>query len=470
MTIRVRYAPSPTGLMHIGHLRAALPNLLLATKASLEGEGGTLILRIEDTDFDRNKIDSESGFYEDLAWLGFEFVEGPHVGGPVGPYRTMERAERGDYTAAVNKLIASGRAYECFTSTEELDLLRKIQTSKGEPPRYDNRHRNLTEEQKAAYRAEGRVPVIRFRMNDGEIVFNDLIRGEQRFKTENIGGDPVIVRSNGVPLFTFAGAVDDIAMGITHVIRGEDHIVNAAVQVQLYEALGARLPQLAHIALMLDKEGHKMSKRFGALSIKILREQGYIPASLLGYIASLGFAEAPHANATVKELAANFDFGRVGKAPVRFDEDQLLHANTVALHHSTWEQVGAYATPFLPAYVAESQMETLWTMVRESLKTLADIPAALEPILKAPAAQSFTAEEKTFLAAATVALPTTFTESTWSEWTSTLKVATGRKGKELFMPLRRALTGQEHGPELAALLPVWGPQEVKSRLEQAVSC
>ena len=458
--IRIRYAPSPTGLMHVGHLRAALPNILLSIK-----EQGTLVLRIEDTDFERNKTDSEDGFYQDLAWLGFEFAEGPHKGGDYGPYRTMERAERGDYAAAVQKLMDSGRAYECFTSPEELDLLRKIQTGRNEPPRYDNRHRSLSDEQKAAYRAEGRVPVIRFRMNDGEIVFHDLIRGEQRFKTENIGGDPVIVRSNGVPLFTFAGAVDDIAMRITHVIRGEDHIVNAAVQVQLYEALGAAVPQFAHIALMLDKDGHKMSKRFGALSIKTLREQGYLPSSLNGYIASLGFAEAPRANATLQELAANFDFARVGKAPVRFDEEQLAHTNTTNLHHSTWQDVEAYAAPFLPSYATASQMETLWPMVREGVSTLADIPAALEPILKAPAPMALNDADKAFIVTAANALPATFSASTWADWTAELKTLTGRKGKELFMPLRRALTGQEHGPELAQLLPVWGPEEVKNRLQ-----
>ncbi len=458
--LRVRYAPSPTGLMHVGHLRAALPNVLLALK-----EQGTLVLRIEDTDFDRNKIGSEDGFYQDLAWLGFTFTEGPHAGGDYGPYRTMERATRGDYTAAAQKLLAMGRAYECFTSPEELDLLRKIQTSKNEPPRYDNRHRDLTEEQKAKYRAEGREPVIRFRMNDGEIVFNDLIRGEQRFKTENIGGDPVIVRSSGVPLFTFAGAVDDLAMGITHVIRGEDHIVNAAVQMQIYEALGATPPQFAHVALMLDKEGHKMSKRFGALSIKTLREQGYLPSALNGYIASLGFAEMPHANATLEELAQNFDFARVGKAPVRFDEDQLAHTNTTNLHHSVWDDIAPYAMPFLPSYATSSQMETLWPMVREGLKTLADIPSALEPILKAPTPQAFTPEDQTFLQTALSALPATFGPSTYTDWTTELKALTNRKGKELFMPLRRALTGQDHGPELANLLPIWGPEEVKTRLQ-----
>lgn len=462
--IRVRYAPSPTGLMHVGHLRAALPNMLLALKGQ-QGVPGTMVLRIEDTDFDRNKTDSEDGFYRDLAWLGFTFQEGPHKGGDYGPYRTMERAERGDYQAATAKLMAMGRAYECFTTPEELDLLRKIQTSKGEPPRYDNRHRDLTEAQKAAFRAEGRTPVIRFRIKDGEIVFQDLIRGEQRFKTENIGGDPVIVRSNGVPLFSFAGAVDDIAMGITHVIRGEDHIVNAAVQVQIYEALGATPPQFAHVALMLDKEGRKMSKRFGALSIESLRQQGYLPSALNGYIASLGFAELPRANASLQELADSFDFARVGKAPVRFDEDQLAHTNATNLHLSVWDDVAPYAVPFLPEFATASQLEALWPMVRELIDTLAGIPAALEPILKAPAPATLSEDEQAFIRTACDVLPVTFTATTWSDWTAELKALTGRKGKDLFMPLRRALTGQEHGPELAQLLPVWGPEEVRNRLQ-----
>lgn len=183
--VRVRFAPSPTGFMHVGHLRAALPNTLLALHSQ-----GTMILRFEDSDFDRNKLESEPAFFEDLAWLGFEFQEGPHAGGPVGPYRTLERHERGDYKAAVEKLMAQGRAYECFTSPEELDLLRKIQTGKGEPPRYDNRHRNLTEEQKAEFRAQGRQSVIRFKLEDKPISWVDLIRGEQTFKPENLGGRP----------------------------------------------------------------------------------------------------------------------------------------------------------------------------------------------------------------------------------------------------------------------------------------
>ncbi len=464
MTIRVRFAPSPTGFMHVGHLRAALPNVLLGLS-----QQGTLILRFEDSDFERNKPESEAAFFEDLAWLGFEFNEGPHLGGPVAPYTTVERADRGDYKAAVDKLMAIGRAYECFTSPEELDLLRKVQTMKNEPPRYDNRHRNLTEEQKAAYRAEGRQPVIRFKLEDKPITWVDAIRGEQTFQPHNLGGDPVIVRSTGMPLFTFYGAVDDIAMGITHVIRGEDHATNAAIQVQLYEALGATPPQFAHIALMLDKDGHKMSKRLGALQIRQLREQGYLPTAILSYMAGLGLSETHSPSATLPELAVNFSLSKCGKAPVRFDEDQLLHTNTNALHHMDWETVEKHATPFIPAEfrITNDELRAIWPMVRESLKTLADIPAALEPILKAPAPQTFSPEDKSFLQAATEALPATFTATTWSDWTNALKAATGRKGKELFMPLRLALTGQQHGPELAQLLPVWGPTEVKSRLQNA---
>lgn len=465
MTIRVRFAPSPTGNMHVGHLRAALPNVLLALK-----EKGTLILRFEDTDLERNKMESEHNFLEDLAWLGFEFHEGPHLGGPHTPYRTIERAERGDYTSAVKKLMALGRAYECFTTPEELDLLRKIQTGKGEPPRYDNRHRHLSTAQKEAFRAEGREPVIRFVLEDKPITWVDLIRGEQTFHPQNLGGDPVIVRSNGIPLFTFAGAVDDIAMNITHVIRGEDHVTNAAVQLQIYAALGAIPPQFAHIALMLDKEGHKMSKRLGALTIGQLRKQGYLPSAILSYMASLGFSESPRPGATLSELAEAFDFSRCGKAPVRFDEDQLLATNSTALHHADWPQAAAYAAPFFPMGMEEPQQQVLWPLLREGLQTLSDIEQTVHPLLNAPKRVELTTDERAFIAEANNLLPATFTSSTWMEWTLALKEKTGRKGKELFMPLRLALTGQHHGPELAALLPLWGHDEVKSRLQKAANC
>lgn len=464
MTLRLRFAPSPTGHMHVGHLRAALPNALLALK-----EHGTHILRFEDSDFDRNKADAPEAFFADLAWLDFVFQEGPHVGGPVGPYHTLERHARGDYTAAVEKLMALGRAYECFTTPDELDLMRKVQTSKGEPPRYDNRHRNLTEEQKAAFRAEGREPVIRFKLEDGEIAWDDLIRGRQSFMAENLGGDPVIVRSNGLPLFTFYGCVDDIAMNISHVIRGEDHITNAAVQLQMYRALGATPPTFAHIPLMLDAEGHKMSKRLGALQIKQLRERGYLPQALLSYMASLGLSDMPRPGAGLAELAENFDFAKCGKAPVRFDEEQLTHTNKVALHHAEWTEVAAHAAPFFPAHVPAGQQGLLWPLVREMLTTLADIPAAVAPLVDMPAVDIPEAD-RAFVQTALETLPDTFDDGTWQSWTGQLKQQTGRKGKELFMPLRLALTGQSHGPDMASLLSLWGPSATRQRLEAATRC
>lgn len=464
MTLRLRFAPSPTGHMHVGHLRAALPNALLALK-----EHGTHILRFEDSDFDRNKADAPDAFFKDLAWLGFVFNEGPHVGGDVGPYHTLQRHARGDYTAAVAKLMAAGRAYECFTTPDELDLLRKVQTSKGEPPRYDNRHRTLTDGQKAAFRAAGREPVIRFRLDDGEIAWDDLIRGRQSFLAENLGGDPVIVRSNGLPLFTFYGCVDDIAMGITHVIRGEDHITNAAVQLQMYKALGATPPTFAHIPLMLDAEGHKMSKRLGALTIGQLREQGYLPQALLSYMASLGLAEMPRAGASLAELAANFDFSKCGKAPVRFDEEQLTHTNKVALHHAEWAEVATHAAAFFPPHVPASQHAALWPLVREMLITLADIPAAVAPLVDVPHVALPEADHG-FVQTALATLPATFDDTTWQSWTTALKEQTGRKGKDLFMPLRMALTGQSHGPDMASLLALWGPDATRARLQAASRC
>lgn len=472
MTIRIRFAPSPTGFMHVGHLRAALPNVLLALATREGGEKANLILRFEDSDFDRNQLASEPAFMEDLAWLGFDFDEGVHVDNakPFGPYRTLERSERGDYAKAVEKLMAMGRAYECFTSPEELDLLRKVQQSKNEPPRYDNRHRNLTDEQKAAFRAEGRKPVVRFKLTDNEIVFNDLIKGELRFKPENLGGDPVIVRASGLPLFTFYGCVDDIAMNITHVIRGEDHLTNAAVQVQMYEAFGATPPKFAHIPLMLDKDGHKMSKRLGALQIRQLKEQGFLPNAILSYMASLGLAEAPRPGAPIAELSKGFGFDKCGKSPVRFDEEQLAHTNKTTLHHAEWVDVEPYIAAFIPAGVSADSVQALWPQLRESLSTLADLPAALAPITSRPEGLNLPDADAAFIKSSLDVLPEEWNADIWNNWLNKVKEATGRKGKDLFMPLRLALTGQAHGPELAPLMQHWGRAEVVARLSAAARC
>lgn len=465
MTLRLRFAPSPTGYMHVGHLRAALPNALFAM-----ANKATLILRFEDTDLERNKTDSETAFLEDLAWLGFSFNEGPHLGGPFGPYRTIERMERGDYAKAVQQLMDAGRAYECYCTPEELELMKKVQVTKGEAPRYDNRHRNLSDAEKAQFKAEGRKCVIRFKLNDGDIKWNDLIRGEAHFKAENLGGDPVIVRSNGIPLFTFAGAVDDIAMQITHVVRGEDHITNAAVQVQLHEALGNKNPpHFVHTPMMLDKDGHKMSKRLGALTIRQLREQGILANALITYMTSMGMSEAPAPTSTLQSLAEGYSFDQIGKSPVRFDEEAMALANAHAIHQMEWDAAKTHGGHFMPASVPADKQAILWHAVRDTLTTFADLPKAAEAALTEPQTINVTADDKPLLEAALASIPAEpYSREVWKAWTQALQASTGRKGKQLFMPLRQALTGHDHGADMGNLMPLWTPQTLKTRLTNAL--
>ncbi len=461
---RVRFAPSPTGKMHVGHLRAALPNALTAIRSE-----GTFVLRFEDTDIERQVEGAEDIMMAEFSWLDLIPDESLRHGGNYGPYNTLARHERGDYTKAVKKLLKRGRAYECFTSPEELELMRKLQRSRNEPPRYDNRHRDLTEEQKQQYREEGRAPVIRFKLKDGEIKFNDLVRGEQVFKAENLGGDPVIVRSSGTPLFTLGGVVDDINMNITHVIRGEDHVANTAQQVQIFQALGAELPVFAHMPMMLDKDGHKMSKRLGALSIEDLRNQGIVPIALAAYMAGLGFSEiAP--TASMEVLADWFDMEKLGKAPVRFDEDQLFRTNANVLHAMSLEDVKPYLKPFLPTEILASEnLSMFWHAARENITTLADLKEIHIMVFETPEKVDFSDEDKEYLKTALEQFPEgTVVADTWPLWTSKLKNSTDRKGKQLFMPLRQALTGQNHGPDMASLLPIIGEDEIRTRLERCL--
>ncbi len=464
-TPRVRFAPSPTGRLHIGHLRAALPNVFYAKATS-----GSFMVRIEDTDLERHDDNAESTFMEDLAWLGFHPDESPIHGGDYEPYRTRERAARGDYQAAVEKLMADGRAYECFTSEQELDVLRKLQRSRNEPPRYDNRHRELTDAEKEAYRAEGRVPVIRFRMNDGEIKFNDLVRGDVTFQSENLGGDPVIVRSNGIPLFTLAGAVDDINMNITHVIRGEDHVSNTAQQVQIFEALGADVPVFAHLPLLLDSEGQKFSKRLGSLTIENLRHMGILPQALVAYMAGLGFSVPVDPTLPIDDMAKLYEFDKMGRAPVRFDEDQLKRVNATALHALEWEQIAPFAEDFLNnEQLTNPNLPELWQTARANLTLLSELPQWYELIFNEISGE-VESEDQDYIQAALGCLPSgDYTADSWQQWTGNLKESTGRKGKQLFMPLRKALTGQSHGPDMPALFQLMGETTVRARLERALN-
>ena len=461
--VRVRFAPSPTGKLHVGNIRTALANILFA-----RAEGGKFVVRMEDTDLSREVENAELQILSDLAWLGMEADEDPQKGGDYTPYRTNERSERGDYKDAVEKLIADGRVYPCYVSKTELDLMRKIQTSQGQPPHYDNRHRNLSESEKEAFVAEGREPVLRFKLEEGTIAWDDMVRGKVSFEAKNLGGDPIIVRSNGVPVFALAGAVDDISQEITHVVRGEDHVTNTAIQIQIFEALGAKAPTMAHMPMLLDSDGGKLSKRLDSLSVESLRDEGYLPQAILTYMTSLGFSSTPEVG-TVDDLAPHYDFSKMGRSSVRFDTEQLDRVNAGLLHNSDWADIKSYAAPFLKTDKNESDVEAFWMAVRGNIMKLNELQDAYDTCYGNISPIEMGDEDKTYLEMAEKALPSgDYTEETWGQWVGVLKDESGRKGRALFMPLRLALTGRSHGPEMASLLPVLGEELARTRLHRAV--
>lgn len=464
MTVRVRFAPSPTGKLHVGNIRTTLANVLFA-----KANNGTFILRMEDTDDSREVENAEKNMFADLDWLNLTPDEGPAMGGNYAPYRMSERAERGDYQKVIDHLLEIGRAYECFVSKDELGLMRKIQRAAGKPPAYDGRHRNLTEEQKQKFRDEGRKPVIRFKFNDDEQSnFKDLVRGDVSFEVKNLGGDPVIVRDNGVPLFTLAGVVDDINQKISHAIRGEDHVTNTAVQVQIFEALKAKVPTFAHMPMLTDVDGTKLSKRLDGLSIKELREGGYLPMAITSYLASLGFSTGVQIG-TIEKLSTTFDLEKMGRAPVRFDIEQLKRVNANILHDMDYYDDKEYLEGFIPDNkLGEEKLEIFWNATRENIEILTDIKEHFD-ICFGECKGSVVEEDASYIEQAAETLPAEpYTAETWPEWMSTLKQVSGRKGKALFMPLRVALTGQHHGPELANLLPVMGEEVARNRLQSAL--
>lgn len=462
MTVRVRFAPSPTGKVHVGNVRTALANVLFARK-----EKGQFILRFEDTDIERQVEDAEQNMMAALDWLGMTPDESVSHGGDFGPYRTRERAANGDYTKALETLFEMGLAYECFVSKEELDMIRRMRTSRGLPPAYDNRHRDLTDEEREAFRAEGREPVIRFKLLDGEIIFEDMVRGTVRYEAQHLGGDPVIVRSNGIPTFAFAGAVDDINQKITHIIRGEDHVTNTAIQVRIFEALSGECPKFAHLPMMLDHDGGKLSKRLDSLSITQLQERGYMAEAIVSYLAAIGTSTDPQLG-TIDELAERFDFDKVGRAPVRFDLDQVDRLNAQLIHKMEWADVKDRVLELIPSNMDDATLEAFWSAVRPNLQRLEEVTEHFKLCFADIEPAELNGDDASYIEEAEKALPQgPYNNETWSQWVGTLKETTGRKGKALFMPLRLALTGLEHGPELADLLPVIGEDRARTRLNKA---
>ncbi len=440
MTISVRFAPSPTGLLHVGNARAALVNWLFARK-----QGGRFVLRIDDTDGERSRPEYETAIERDLLWLGLNWDS-----------KLRQSDRMGEYVAARDRLIAEGRLYPCYETPEELDLKRKSLMAQGKPPIYDRAALKLTAEQRTALDGQGVHPHWRFKLLPGCIHFTDLIRGETRFDAADLS-DPVLIRADGQFLYSLCSVVDDIELGITHVIRGEDHVTNTATQIQLFEALGGPVPVFGHYPLLADAQGGKLSKRTGSLSLQDLRDDiGLEPMAINSLLARLGTADAIEARPDLAALVADFDIARFSRGAPRFDSDELLRLNAKLLHDMPFAAVKARLATY------DSLDEEFWMAIRPNLEKLSDIAGWVQ-VARGPVNGMI--EDPAFLAQAAELLPSVpWDGGTWKAWTNAVAVATGRKGKALFLPLRRALTGLDHGPELAVLLPLIGPDRARARL------
>jgi len=440
--IKVRFAPSPTGMLHVGNARAALISYLFVRK-----HGGTFLLRIDDTDQERSKDEYEREIEDSLHWLGITWDD---------KARQRDRMDR--YQTAIEKLKADGRLYACYETPEELGLKRKTLLSSGKPPIYDREGLNLTEEQKAKYEAQGRKPHWRFKLNHEPIVWNDLIRGEVKFNGADMS-DPVLIREDGSPLYHLCSVIDDIDYDITHITRGEDHVSNTATHIQMFEALGGAVPEFAHLSLISDAGGGKLSKRLGSMSMHDLRvDEGFEAMAITSLLARLGTSDPVEAFTSVEPLIESFDFSKFSRSTPKFDPDEILRLNAKILHETEYHDV----KDRLHALELDVVDEAFWNAVRPNLERFSDIKewwditkGSVEPVIEDP---DFIAE------AADLLPPAPWNDNTWNEWTSAVKEKTGRKGKQLFMPLRQALTGMNHGPELGVVLQLIGPDRVKERL------
>jgi glutamyl-tRNA synthetase len=433
----VRFAPSPTGLLHVGNVRAALFNWLHARR-----HGGTFILRLDDTDRSRSRPEFEAAIERDLVWLGLDW-----------DVKERQSDRLAHYDRARDALIAAGRLYPCYETPDELEFKRRRLLAHGRPPVYDRAALRLDDAARRQLEADGRTPHWRFRLDAQEVRWDDLVRGPQHVD-EASQSDPVLVRADGSYLYSFTSVVDDIDFAVSHVIRGEDHVTNTGAQVQMFLALGGAVPAFAHLPLLVDAAGGGLSKRAGSLSIADLREHGIEPLAIAALLARLGTADPIEPVTALAPLIATVDFARVGRAAARFSEEELAHLSARTLHAMPYAPVRER----LPAGVGEA----LWLAVRGNLSTLGDI-ASWQQVVAGPVAPVI--EDATFLAAAADALPPEpWDETTWKGWTSGLAGSLGRTGRALFHPLRLALTAQETGPELAKLLPLIGRARAGARL------
>lgn len=477
--VRVRFAPSPTGPLHIGGARSALFNYLLAKKT-----GGTFVLRIEDTDLERSSRESEENIKESLRWLGITWDEGVDVGGPHGPYRQTERLAL--YQKYVEQLLEAGHAYRCYCTEEELEQERQALLAREEMPRYLGKCRNLTPEQEEDFLREGRKPVIRFRVPSGEnILVNDLVRGQVSFESDGIG-DFIIVKSDGIPTYNFAVVIDDALMEITHVIRAEEHLSNTPRQILIYRALGFKEPVFAHISLILGKDRTKMSKRHGSTSVVQYREQGYLPEALVNFLALLGWSpEGEEEIFSMEELCRQFSLERVAKNPAIFDLDKLNWINGFYIRQAPLEKIAAMAVPYLteagylPETLSEEDEKKLLQIVAavrsylpnmSSIVDHVDVFFAEEVPVEDEEARKVLQEEQVPRVMELFAAKLKEAGDLDPEGTKQLLKQTAKElglgGRKVFMPLRVALTGKMHGPELHDIIPILGKEKVLKRLRQ----
>ncbi|MDR7125724.1 glutamate--tRNA ligase [Pseudotabrizicola sp. 4114] len=429
-----RFAPSPTGYIHVGNLRTALMNYMIARKS-----GGQFILRLDDTDQERSKQEYADAIMADLEWLGLHWdrVE-----------RQSLRMDR--YREAAEDLKAKGRFYEVFESPVELDLKRKKQLNMGKPPVYDRAGLALSEDDKSKLRAEGRDGYWRFLLNQNRIEWTDGILGSVSIDAASVS-DPVLIRADGQVLYTFASSVDDIDMGVTFIVRGADHVTNTATQIQIMEAMGGTPPDFAHHSLLTGAKGEELSKRLGTLSLRDLRARGVEPLALLSLMARLGSSKPVELVGSMDELIEGFEVGSFGSAPTKFDAEDLFpltrHYVQGLPFDAVQARIGALGVP-------ADKAEGFWSVARGNITVLDDLEGWWT-LFRDGATPLVADEDRDFIAQAFDLLPAQpWTRETWGQWTAAVKEATGRKGKGLFMPLRKALTGQEHGPEMADVMPL----------------
>jgi glutamyl-tRNA synthetase len=440
MTVTVRFAPSPTGRLHVGNARVALINWLFARQA-----GGRFLLRIDDTDVERSKREHEEAILTDLTWLGLTWDE------------FAKQSERmAVYDDAARRLTEAGRLYPCYETPEELDYKRKRQMARGLPPVYDRAGLKLSDADRARLESEGRQPHWRFKLEDRDVTWDDLVRGPCHYHATHLS-DPVLIRADGTALYTLPSVVDDAEMGVTCIIRGEDHVTNTAAQIQLFQALGAVVPHFAHLSLLTGADGQGLSKRLGSLSLGELRDQGLEAMAVNSLLARLGSSDSISPVADLSELVNSFDIDHFGRATPKFDPAELDRLNAKLLHDLPFSAVESRLNLVTPG-----ADEAFWLAVRSNLARIGDA-ADWWKICREPVAPVI--EDGEFAQQAALLLPPEpWTSDTWKGWTQSVQQESGRKGRELYHPLRLALTGRGDGPELKTLLPLIGRARAEARL------